>query len=115
MVFLFLLKVESVENNMRTFISIEFPNELKLGLKKIQNNLLENSVSGKWPTENNFHLTLRFLDDIQKSQIPDIKKAMDESIHEIDLFNLELKGLNFFGSQIDYRVVYLELKKINFY
>lgn len=76
---------------LRLFVGIEFPPELKLRLS-----LLQSGVAGaKWVDPGNFHLTLRFIGEVDEGTAGDI----DEALLRLKArpFTLQLAGAGTFG------------------
>ena len=76
---------------LRLFVGIEFPPELKLRLS-----LLQSGVAGaKWVDPGNFHLTLRFIGEVDEGTAADI----DEALLRLKArpFSLQLAGAGTFG------------------
>ena len=53
---------------MRTFIGIDFEDAIKNNILELQNKLRKYVVKGRWKHSDNFHLTLKFLDEIDSEQ-----------------------------------------------
>ena len=82
---------------IRSFIAIELPDELKLGLIQLQARLkTEGQPWVKWVDPNGIHLTLKFLGNIPVDRIGDITGAINEAAQGIPPFHLEVKGLGVF-------------------
>ena len=82
---------------IRSFIAIELPDELKLGLTQLEAQLkLGNQPWVKWVDPYSIHLTLKFLGSIAVDRISEITKAMDEAVQGIPPFHLEVKDLGVF-------------------
>ena len=76
---------------LRLFVGIEFPPELKLRLS-----LLCTGVPGaKWVDAGNFHLTLRFIGEIDESRAADVDEALAQV--QARRFALRLAGTGVFG------------------
>jgi len=74
---------------VRSFIAIELPDDLKEGLTRLQAQLrLGKPSSVKWVDPSGIHLTLKFLGNIAVSRIPEITRAMEESARELSSFQL---------------------------
>ena len=76
---------------LRLFVGIEFPPELKLRLS-----LLQSGVAGaRWVDPGNFHLTLRFIGEIDEGTAADV----DEALLRLKArpFSLQLAGVGVFG------------------
>ena len=93
---------------IRSFIAIALPDELKLGLVKLQAQLkLGKPPSVKWVDPNSTHLTLKFLGDILADRIGDITGAIEEAIQGIPPFHLEVKDLGVFPNLKRVQVVWV--------
>ncbi|HEX74829.1 MAG TPA: RNA 2',3'-cyclic phosphodiesterase [Dehalococcoidia bacterium] len=82
---------------VRSFIAIELPDELKQGLAQLQSRLkLDKQPWVKWVDPYSIHLTLKFLGSVAVARISEITKAMEESAQGIPPFHLEVKDLGVF-------------------
>jgi len=93
---------------VRSFIAIELPNELKLGLSQLEAQLKSGKQSGvKWVNPYSIHLTLKFLGSIAVDKISQITKAMSEAVQGISPFHLEVKELGAFPNLRRVQVVWV--------
>ena len=77
---------------LRLFVGIGFPPELKLRLS-----LLNSGISGaRWVDPGNFHLTLRFIGEIDEAVAADIDDALRRL--RARRFNMQLAGTGVFGT-----------------
>jgi len=82
---------------VRSFIAIELPDELKLGLAQLEAQLkMSKQPWVKWVDPYSIHLTLKFLGSITVDRISEITRAMEEAIQGISPFHLEVKDLGVF-------------------
>ena len=82
---------------VRSFIAIELPDELKAGLVQLKAQLkLGEPRSVKWVDPFSIHLTLKFLGNIAVDRISEITKVMQEATRWLSPFHLEVKGLGVF-------------------
>ncbi len=82
---------------VRSFIAIELPDELKLGLAQLEAQLkMSKQPWVKWVDPYSIHLTLKFLGSIAVDRISEITRAMEEAIQGISPFRLEVKDLGVF-------------------
>lgn len=102
---------------MRSFIALEFEDELKKNLVNIQNKIKENSLKGTWTHEDNFHLTLKFLGEIDENSTIDIDKVLEKTCKNHSPINLTFSDLGYFKGERDLRVLWLgtkgDLDKVN--
>lgn len=103
---------------MRAFISIDFPVNIKKEIKKIQDKLPE--FKGKKTEEENLHLTLKFLGEVEESRLEEVKRRLKEvktkkfeaEIDDIGIFNpnfikivwLHLAGCDKLQEEVDNRL-----------
>jgi 2'-5' RNA ligase len=82
---------------IRSFIAIELPDELKLELTQLEDQLKPNRQPWvKWVSPEGIHITLKFLGDIAVEMTGAITKAIEEAVQGISPFHLEVKGLGVF-------------------
>jgi 2'-5' RNA ligase len=93
---------------MRTFFSIEFDNELKEEITALQNKLRQHTYRGRWKYKDNFHITLKFLGDIEHKDISCILDNV-EDLSEIKSFSLSIDKLGYFMGKNNIRVLWLGL------
>jgi len=82
---------------IRSFIAIELPDELKLGLDQLETRLKSGQQPWvKWVDPNSIHLTLKFLGNIALDKVGEITRAVEEAAQGISPFQLEVSGLGVF-------------------
>ena len=64
---------------MRAFIGIDFSQGLKKEIGELQKELRKYALKGRWKYIDNFHLTLKFLGEINFEQ----KKEIDDALRKI--------------------------------
>jgi len=93
---------------IRSFIAIELPEELKLALTRLQDQLKSGSQAPvKWVDPYSIHLTLKFLGNIGADMVGKITMALEEAVRGITPFHLEIKGLGAFPSLKRVQVVWV--------
>ncbi len=76
---------------VRCFIAIELPDEIKTGLKHLQAQLKSGNQSWvKWVDPYGIHLTLKFLGNVAVDRMGEITGAMGEAAQGISPFHLEV-------------------------
>ena len=66
---------------MRAFIGIDFEENTKNAIRDLQQDYREAALKGRWKHHDNFHITLKFLREVNAGQ----QKLIDESMAEINL------------------------------
>jgi RNA 2',3'-cyclic 3'-phosphodiesterase len=93
---------------VRSFIAIELPEEVKASLTRLQSRLKFAGRSDvKWVSPNSIHLTLQFLGDVPADKIESIVRAMEEGAKGTAPFKLEIKGLGAFPNLRRVQVVWV--------
>ena len=95
---------------VRSFIAVELPDELKAGLTQLQARLKSGKQSGvKWVDPNSIHLTLKFLGNVSVDRIDEITAAMEKAARGVSPFHLEVKELGVFPNLRRVQVVWVGL------
>lgn len=101
---------------MRVFIGINFDEKLKSYLQEKQNEIRFYCAKGNFSHKENFHLTLRFIGEVSKEQITNIKQAMDVIGESCEKFELDINHLGSFERQSEH-IIWIglggELSKLN--
>ena len=93
---------------IRSFIAIELPDELKLGLTQLQSRLKVGEQSWvKWVDPYSIHLTLKFLGNVAIDRTGEITRAMEVAAQEMSPFDLEVKELGVFPNLRRVQVVWV--------
>ncbi|KXL52298.1 2'-5'-RNA ligase [Anaerotignum neopropionicum] len=82
---------------MRTFIAIELSPEAREYLSEIQTETQKYCRRGNYTPQDNFHITLHFLGEIEPSDVEYVKDAMFEAAQRHRVFDLKLGQIGFFG------------------
>jgi len=81
---------------MRAFIGADFNRDVKDSIADIQHIVRENSERGRFKYVGNFHLTLKFLGEVQQAKTVDIGKLLQ-------------------GIAVNHRVIHLNIDKIGYF
>lgn len=91
---------------MRTFISIELPNEIKKNIEKLVEELKLMLTPIKWVERKNLHLTLKFLGWVEDKKIDALSKSILGVCKGFGTFRIGLKGLGVFPDARHPRVIW---------
>lgn len=81
---------------VRTFIAIEFSESLKEEISEIQKSLKGELSKLKWVSKDNFHLTLKFIGDVESKRIPKLTEGLKRAVQGREPFMINLAGLGGF-------------------
>lgn len=85
---------------MRLFVGINLPNEIKQTLLEFQTELRQLGVKGSWKSQENFHITLEFLGELDQNIIPKLTETLSKVARNHKPFKLNIGGLGAFPSMI---------------
>ena len=93
---------------IRSFIAIELPEEVREGLARLKKELERDEHKFvKWVDPGGIHLTLKFLGNIPSKRVTEITHAIEEAAQGISQFHLEISGLGAFPSLRQARVFWV--------
>jgi 2'-5' RNA ligase len=94
---------------MRSFVGINFSSEVKEDLGRIQKQIRSNAVKGRFKHVDNFHITLKFLGEIEQQQSVEIAKKLEEIAKNHRGFELRLQEIGRFKGGENIRTLYIGL------
>jgi 2'-5' RNA ligase len=93
---------------VRSFVAVELPGELKDELLELNGRLRAADHSGvRWVDPRGIHLTLKFLGDVAVDRLDDITAALTKATQGISPFKLEVGGLGVFPNTRRVRVAWV--------
>ena len=96
---------------IRSFIAIELPEEVKTGLNRLQAELkLPQHTFVKWVAPEGIHLTLKFLGNISPQKVAEIINVMEQASQGISPFQLQITEVGAFPNMRQPRVLWLGIK-----
>jgi 2'-5' RNA ligase len=103
---------------IRSFIAIELPEEVREGLARLKKELERDEHKFvKWVDPRGIHLTLKFLGNIPSKRVTEVTEAIEEAARGISPFRVEISGLGAFPSLKQARVFWVgiggELDKLS--
>lgn len=89
----------------RTFIAVEIESQLRCALAEVQEQLRPLGRNVKWIEPGNFHLTLKFLGDVEDAGLGDVVSAVEKCAAESSSFILAVRGCSAFPNLRSPRVI----------
>lgn len=96
---------------LRCFVAISLPDELKAKISGIQEKLKLAGADVSWTRPEGMHLTLKFFGEIEDKRIPKIEKALDMAVADVSTFSLSVSGIGTFPDMRRPRVIWIGLKE----
>lgn len=95
---------------MRLFVAIPVPEEIKQYAYAIRNELEFLNPDIKWVEYQNYHLTLKFLGEVEDYKIDRVQKCLMQAAESSTPFVLRLSHLGFFPNRRHPRVLWIGVK-----
>jgi len=93
---------------MRAFIAIELPDEVRRGLSRLRRELQRDEHRFvKWVDPEAIHLTLKFLGNIPSRRVTEIARAIEVAAKATAPFELDVSGLGVFPNLRQVRVLWV--------
>jgi 2'-5' RNA ligase len=95
---------------IRSFIAIELPQEIKLALTRLQEKIKSaGNAPVKWVDPGNIHVTLKFLGDVSAEITGKITSGLVDATRGTHPFNIEVSGLGVFPNTRRVQIVWVGL------
>ncbi|MCX7912419.1 MAG: RNA 2',3'-cyclic phosphodiesterase [Dehalococcoidales bacterium] len=95
---------------IRSFIAIEMPRDVKALLARLQGRLRARSPAPvKWVEVENIHLTLKFLGNVRADRVSEVSAALREACRGVAPFHLKTGGIGAFPDTARVQVIWVGL------
>ena len=101
----------SLIKNMRLFVALDIPEELKHKVLEIQKRFDSEKLDIKFVEPENLHITLKFLGEVHQKEIMNIEERIFKIVKEFSPFSINLHGVDYFGNKNYIRVLWINVKK----
>ncbi len=91
----------------RTFIALELSDNLKEGILALTEELSGRGVRASWARRSTLHLTLKFLGDVEETELREVVDAVARASSGVSSFGFETRSLGAFPSPRRPRVLWV--------
>lgn len=91
---------------IRTFVALPSPLEVRNTLRDIQRSLVETGAHVKWDSSDKFHITLKFLGNVDSEMIPQLSQSLITVASKIPCFPLIYESVGAFPDLVRPRVIW---------
>jgi len=98
----------------RLFVCIWIPKELTKEIVELQKKLRGIAIKAKYVEEENFHVTITFLGNVEKNRINEIKNKLKFSLKNVNKFHVNLKGLKIIPNENHIKIIGIDAKSVEF-
>ena len=95
---------------VRAFLAIEVPEELKLKIHKVIKEFKKIDARIKYVELENLHLTLKFFGDIETEGLDVLSDRISNVLEDFDNFSIKIKGCGAFPNTNRIRVIWLGIE-----
>ena len=96
----------------RTFVALELSDSLKEGILALTEELRLRGVRASWARRATLHLTLKFLGDVEETELPEVVAAVARASRRVSAFGFETRSLGAFPSPRRPRVLWLGIEPV---
>jgi len=94
---------------IRTFVAVLISDDLKKRIFEAQELLRKLAPDVKWVAPECFHVTMKFLGDVRREQLPLVYSAVEDAASSFRPFDVSISGLGAFPSPSRARVVWARI------
>ena len=91
----------------RAFIAVSIPTDVCRRLAEIEKQLSASGADVKWVAEGNFHVTMKFLGDVDSNRIEELTEAICSAVQDMPPFEVALSGVGAFPNTRQPNVVWV--------
>ncbi len=92
---------------IRTFLAINCKQDIQRELSSLAGLFKKHSNEFRWIKEENLHMTLRFLGEVEESKINHIELGLRQALQEFDAFPIAFSGFGVFPNLAHCRVLWV--------
>lgn len=98
-------------SKMRSFVSFDFSKENREKIAEVQSIIRKNSKYGRFKYIGNFHLTLKFLGEVEEELLKSIGEDIEKEISGETPFSINIKGIDGFGIGDTIKTIYIKIEE----
>ncbi|HHY38163.1 MAG TPA: RNA 2',3'-cyclic phosphodiesterase [Clostridia bacterium] len=96
---------------LRTFVAVSLDKECSMGLSRILDELVVSGADFRWVSEDNLHITLKFLGNITADKIIEVENVLAASLEGQKGFEICLEGIGGFPKVNRPKVIWIGVKE----
>lgn len=97
-------------STIRTFIALPASTEIQQQMAAVQSQLKATQADVKWDLQDKFHITLKFLGDVELSNIESLSSALAGMVKQFPVFEITYDALGAFPNLHNPRVIWIGTK-----
>lgn len=98
-----------MSEEVRAFVAVLLGQDLQHKIALVQEEFIKISPEVKWVSEENFHVTLKFLGNVEEHLLGDISEALIEALGDVEPFDIEIGSVGAFPSKGRPKTVWVDV------
>ncbi len=104
---------------IRSFLAFEIPPEIRDTLALIYNGLRETALNVRWVKQENIHITVIFMGNVDEKNIVPMAKVLEKACNKYAPFMIRIKGAGVFSNLRNPRVLWIgvdgDIKRMRYF
>jgi 2'-5' RNA ligase len=96
-------------SSVRAFVAVDIGPDIRAELRPVVAELRKLNAAVRWVTEDNWHLTVKFLGNLEWRQLGDLSLAVQQAAATVPVFEMTLAGLHAFPPGPNPRIVAVDV------
>jgi 2'-5' RNA ligase len=96
-----------MKNQLRTFIAVSISPSVLSSIEKMMRTIQANVEGVHWVEPKNLHITLKFLGDVPLNDLPQLIRAVTQSVEKTPSFDLVFHGFGVFPSRESPKTIWI--------
>ncbi len=92
---------------IRSFLAFEIPGEIRPAVSSIYRGLRNTSLDVRWVREENIHLTVIFMGNVDERHLPSIGRVVEKACSKYAPFKIRVKGVGVFSNLRNAKVLWI--------
>jgi len=81
---------------VRLFVAVRMPGEIRRRVAEIERQLMASGADVKWVSEENLHITMKFLGYVEEDRLDAVCRAVESAVAGMSVFDVALSGVEAF-------------------
>ncbi|HTK82032.1 MAG TPA: RNA 2',3'-cyclic phosphodiesterase [Bacteroidota bacterium] len=93
--------------SIRTFIALETPPDIRASIDELLTTPKQVNAAVRWETPEKFHVTVKFLGDVDERKLPTIIAKIEQTVSTITGFEIEYGDIGMFPDRDHPRIIWI--------
>lgn len=98
-------------SKIRTFIAVNVSPKIRKNAGRLIDGMISTRADYKWVPEENLHITLNFVGDVQEDEVTDLCRDVKQRVKDFESFALSIEGLGGFPTVEELCTIWLGVEE----